>query len=460
MSAATVVKALRDTFDGGKTKSLEWRLSQLKALKQMTKDKEQDILDALKQDLGKCAMEGFLSEIAHVQGEIDLFISNLKQWAAPQRVATPLAQMKGLSTCEITPEPLGVVLIIGAWNYPFNLAIGPMIPAIAAGNCVLLKPSEVAVHTSRLLATLIPEYLDRACVAVIEGGVSETTEILKERFDHILYTGNGTVGKIVMRAAAEHLTPVTLELGGKSPAIVDPSASLDVAARRIVWGKFYNAGQTCIAVDHVFVHRSCHDALIEQIKANIKEFYGNDPKQAPDFGRIVNQRHVQRIASLLEGISKESIIAGGDIDEDQRYVAPTIVLNPDAETKLMKEEIFGPILPILPYDSLSDLLKGFKGKDKPLALYLFSSDSRVQQIVGDSTSSGQYVINDVLMQFTVPELPFGGVGASGMGRYHGYSGFETFSHKKSVLNKTTWFDLNTRYPPYNDQKLSLLKYLV
>jgi aldehyde dehydrogenase (NAD+) len=354
-------------------------------------------------------------------------------------------------------EPLGLVLIIAPWNYPFQTAVLPLVGALAAGNCVVLKPSEIAPHTSAAIAKWIPRYLDTKAVRVVEGGVPETTALLREKWDHIFYTGNGTVGRVVMEAAAKHLTPVTLELGGKSPAIVDETADLDSAAKRIVYGKFFNAGQTCVAPDYVLVHDAVHDALLNRMVSAVREFYGDDPKQSPDFGRIINERHHARLARLLNGAD---IAAGGETDLAERYIAPTILKNVKEGDEVMKEEIFGPILPVISVPSVRSAITFIKRQPKPLALYCFSTSKDAQEAVLDGTSAGGTTINHVWLHVGVPALPFGGVGESGMGAYHGRHSFDTFSHKRGVLKKPTLKDPPLMMPPYTAWKRRWLKRLV
>ncbi len=452
-SPPELVRQLRAHFDSGRCRPLEYRQLQLAGLARFLEEREREILKALSADLGKPPLEAFAAEVAFLLGEIATVRKKLAAWARPERVATPLFAWPGKA--RILREPLGVVLIIAPWNYPVQLALGPLIGALAAGNCALVKPSEVAPATSRLLAELLPKYVDEACVQVVEGGVPETTALLAERFDHIFYTGNGTVGRIVLEAAAKHLTPTTLELGGKSPCLVDASADLDIAARRIVWGKFFNAGQTCVAPDHVLVHESVEEALLARMQEVVRDFYGADPRQSPDYGRIVSARHLDRLLKLLPGSG--TIATGGEADAEDRYLAPTILRDVPASAPVMEEEIFGPILPVLRMASMDEAIAFVKARPKPLALYLFTSDPMVQQRVLERTSSGGVLVNHTTIHEVVPSLPFGGVGASGMGAYHGKASFETFSHRKSVLIKSTWFDLPLLYPPYSEKKKKWLK---
>lgn len=450
-----VVADARACFDSGRTRPLEWRIGQLEALDRMVRERQEDIHHALATDLGKPALEAYIAETSYVRGEIDLTKKKLRSWAKPERVWTTLTAQPGSSF--IYREPLGVVLVIGPWNYPFQLVVAPLIGALAAGNTVVLKPSEVSAATSAMLARWIPEYLDRDAVRVVEGGVPETTALLAERFDHIFYTGNGGVGRIVMEAAAKHLTPVTLELGGKSPCIVDRDAALDVTARRIVFGKFYNAGQTCIAPDYVLCHEAVHDALVDRMKAALLEFFGPDPKKSPDYGRIINARHVKRLAPL---IGSGRVAVGGEVDEAERYIAPTILTDVAPDSPVMADEIFGPVLPVLKVKNVDAAIAAVNARPKPLALYVFTESSDTHERVLSRTSSGGATVNHVWLHFAVHGLPFGGVGASGMGAYHGRASFETFSHRKGVLKKPTSIDPKIMYPPYDDAKVKWIKRLM
>ena len=450
--AATLVARLRSHFDSGATKSLRWRLSQLDALEHLLMEREGDILEALQKDLGKPETEALLSEVRMIVGEVRLTRKKLRSWTKPERVRTPLIAMPGRSY--IYREPLGLVLIIAPWNYPFQTAVLPLVGALGAGNCVVLKPSEVAPHTSAVIAKWIPKYLDTDTVQVVEGGVPETTELLRQKWDHIFYTGNGTVGRIVMEAASKHLTPVTLELGGKSPTIVDETADLDGAAKRIVYGKFFNAGQTCVAPDYVLVDERVHDALLNRMVSAVREFYGDDPKQSPDFARIINDRHHARLARLLDGAD---VATGGETDASERYIAPTILKNVKEDDEVMKEEIFGPILPVISVPSVRAAVAFINRQPKPLALYCFSTNKEAQEAVIEGTSAGGTTINHVWLHVGVPTLPFGGVGESGMGAYHGRHSFEAFSHQRGVLRKSTLKDPPLMFPPYAPWKQRLLK---
>jgi aldehyde dehydrogenase (NAD+) len=455
-AAGEVVSRLRASFDRGQSRPLEFRRRQLAGLRRFLKECEREIELALYDDMRRPAFDVYPSEIALIASEAALASRKLGSWTKPERVPTSVAGQPGRSL--IYREPLGVVLVIGAWNYPLQLVLLPLVGAMAAGNCAAVKPSELAPATSRLIATRLGDFVDPECVRVIEGGVPETTALLAERFDHIFYTGSGTVGRIVMEAAAKHLTPVTLELGGKSPCLVDRHADLDVAARRIVWGKFYNAGQTCVAPDYVLAHESIEEPLLDRMKATLHQFFGEKPHASPDYGRIVSLRHQQRLMNLLDGAGE--LVAGGDGDPGDRYVAPTILRDVPADSPLMSEEIFGPILPVLKVGGLDEAISFVNSRPKPLALYLFTRDKAVERQILERTTSGGVTVNHTLLHLTVPSLPFGGVGSSGMGAYHGMATFETFSHRKSVLVKPTWLDPWFFYPPYNDRKRNWVRRLI
>lgn len=453
-SIPRLVEEVRERFDSGITRSLDWRIRQLDAIARMVEECESEIFAALRADLGKPEMEAYGAEVSYITNEVAHAKKHLRGWMKPEKVSSPIVVQPGQSY--IVREPLGVALIISPWNYPFQLLMAPLVAAIAAGNCAVLKPSEVSPATSALLAKWIPKYLD-GCVKVVEGGVPETTRLLEQRFDHIFYTGNGSVARVIMAAAAKNLTPVTLELGGKSPCIVDASADLDVTAKRIVWGKFFNAGQTCVAPDYVLVEESVHDALLNRLVATVREFYGDDPKRSADFARVVNERHLGRLVKLLDG---QTIACGGQHDAKDRYLAPTILRDVSPDSAVMQEEIFGPILPVISVPHIDAAITFVTRRDKPLALYVFSQRDSVQTKVRDRTSAGGMAINHVWLHLAVPELPFGGVGESGMGAYHGKHGFETFSHRKSVLKKPTQIDPALLYPPYTETKAKWVKRLL
>lgn len=454
MKVSDILADLRHFFATGKTKDIDFRIEQLKLLKQAIADNEAAIAKALQADLHKSETESYIGEIGICLEEIKYIIKNIRSWAKPKKVATPITQF--LSSARIYYEPLGVVLIIGPWNYPFQLVIAPLVGAIAAGDCAVLKPSEIAPNTSHVLADIISKYFDPGFITVVEGGIETNQQLLQEQFDYIFFTGGGEVGKIVMTAAAKHLTPVTLELGGKSPCIVDADTHLEYTAKRIVWGKFMNAGQTCVAPDYLLVDKKIKNDLIEQIKKCVKEFYGEDPAKSPDYARIISQKHFNRLCGLMKA---GHIIIGGDTNPDEKYIAPTVIDGVDWKDPVMEEEIFGPILPVIEYTDLSEAIALVNARPKPLALYFFSNNKQDQKRVLRETSSGGVSINDVVVQLAVSTMPFGGVGASGMGRYHGKASFETFSHQKSVLDKSFLVDLTLRYPPYQG-KLNLIKRLM
>lgn len=448
-----IIRQQRQFFAAGKTKDLAFRIEQLKRLKQAVLDNKTAIMDALKADLNKPTFEAYATEIGVIR-EIDYALKNIKSWVKPKKVSTSIDLFP--SSAQIYPEPLGVVLIIGPWNYPFQLMISPLVGAISAGNCATIKPSEMAANTSRVVREIIEKTFEPAYIAVVEGGVETSQQLLAEKFDHIFFTGGTKIGQIVMEAAAKNLTPVTLELGGKTPCIVDTEVNLEHTAKRIVWGKFINTGQTCIAPDYLLVDRSIKKDLLAGIENCIKEFYGEDPAKSPDYGRIINPKQFDRLAGLLKD---GEIITGGKTNREDRYIAPTVIDQVSWDAPIMEDEIFGPILPVLEYTDLTDAIAKINDRPKPLALYLFSKNKEKQQRVLQETSSGGVCINDTVMQVGVSELPFGGVGNSGIGSYHGKASFDTFSHQKSVLKRSFLLDLDWRYAPYQG-KLDLLKKII
>jgi aldehyde dehydrogenase (NAD+) len=445
---------LRRQFASGRTRPERWRRAQLDGLRRFLVEREAELAAALRADLGKCALEAWAGEVGFTLREVDFARRRLRRWIRPERVPTPLLDQPGRS--RIVREPLGVVLIIGPWNYPVQLLLSPLAGAIAAGNCAVLKPSELAPRSSAALAELLPRYLDPGCIAVVEGGAAETAALLRERFDHIFYTGGEGAGRLVLEAAARHLTPVTLELGGKCPAIVERDADIPIAARRIAWGKFLNAGQTCVAPDHVLVHASREDELLQALAASVRGFYGDDPRRSPDYARIVNRRHHERVSRFL---GEGAVVVGGESDPGSLYIAPTILTRVPPGARVLEEEVFGPVLPVLPFASLDEAIARVNAEPKPLAIYLFAGSRAARARVIDETSSGAVSVNEVVNHLTVPGLPFGGVGASGMGAYHGRHSFETFSHRKSVLTRSARPDLEIRYPPYDARKLRWLRRL-
>tara|TARA_B110000091_G_scaffold48609_1_gene53347 strand:- start:2299 stop:3711 length:1413 start_codon:yes stop_codon:yes gene_type:complete len=452
---APKIQLIKNTFASGKTKPLPWRIEQLAQIRKMVVEQQDKIFVAMQQDLGRCNMESWTAELGGVISEVDHSLKHLKKWVKPRKVPTPIIAQPGKSY--MLPEPLGTILIIGAWNYPLLLVLSPLISAISAGNNAIIKPSELSANVSKLLVELVAQYLDNDAFAVVEGAVDETTELLKHQFDHIIYTGGEVVGKIVMRAAAEFLTPVTLELGGKSPCIVDSSTDLDVTAARIVWSKWMNAGQTCVAPDYVLVEESFAAPLIDAIKHKLTEFYSANAANSKDYGRIVSKRHLTRIISYLDG---QEVVHGGKHDVENKYIEPTIVLNPSHDSLLMQHEIFGPILPIVTVKNISESIPFVNKRAKPLALYIFSKNKDFEQQVLTATSAGMVCINDGFMFAANPNLPFGGVGSSGTGAYHGKIGFDNFSHLKTVMKRSFWFDVPLRYPPFTDKKFKLLKKLI
>ncbi len=454
---APLLRELRSTFGEGTTRTLGWRVEQLSGLLRLLDEGENELLDALAADLGKPRLEGWGYDLAVTAAEVRFALAHLKRWTRPERVRIPLVAFPGRA--HIRREPLGVALVLAPWNYPVYLLLTPLAAALAAGNCVVGKPSELAPATSAALARLVPRYLDPAAVTIVEGGVPEATALLAERWDHILYTGNAAVGRVVARAAAEHLTPVTLELGGKSPVLVDATANLETAARRIAWGKWMNAGQTCVAPDHVLVAVEVADELTERIVAATTRFYGEDPKASPDYARIVNDRHFARLSALADD-GGHKVVHGAQRDAATRYLAPTVVTEVADGAAVMGEEIFGPILPVLAVADVDEAIDRVNEHDKPLALYAFSSSSASVARILERTSSGGVCLNGTILQLAVPGLPFGGVGASGSGSYHGRAGFETFSHRKAVLAKRAWPDVPLAYPPLTGLKERVLRRLV
>lgn len=421
--------------------AVQERIRILKNLKAEIKQHEKDILQALAHDLHKSEQEAYTTEIGIVYEEINHTMKHLHKWAKPVRAKTPLTHIGSKST--IIKEPYGSVLIIAPWNYPFQLALSPLVGAISAGNAVTLKPSELTPQVSQVIRTIVERVFKEDQAAVVEGGVDISTKLLKQPFDYIFFTGSVTVGKIVMEAAAKHLIPVTLELGGKSPCIVMPDADIKLAAKRITFGKFTNAGQTCIAPDYLLVHESIKEDLLREMTACIHDFYGEQPETQPHFVKNVSQRHFDRLSQFL---SNGTIVTGGQRNEQELKIAPTILDHISWEDPIMQEEIFGPILPVMTFDSLHEVANMIKAKPKPLALYLFTTSKKAESYVLDNLSYGGGCINDTLMHVATPYLPFGGVGESGMGRYHGKDSFFTFTHEKSILRQTNRFDFSFRYP--------------
>ncbi len=446
-----IVSRQRQYFETNATRPVDFRIAQLKALKKAMKEMEPELLAALAKDLGKSDFEGYTSEVGFTYEEINHTIDHVADWARPVRVATPLLHQP--SSSRIHAQPKGVTLIIGPWNYPFQLLMSPLVGALGAGNTAVLKASEIAPATAAVIAKLVEKTFKPEYVAYVEGGIPETTELLKQRFDHIFFTGSIPVGKIVMRAAAENLTPVTLELGGKSPCFVDKKVDLKVAARRIVWGKFYNAGQTCVAPDYLLVDKAVKADLMTAMKAQIKEFFGEDPQKSPDYGRIVSDRHFDRLVGMVKA---GKVAFGGESDKATRYLAPTVLDDATMADKAMEDEIFGPILPVLTVDDVSHALKLAKQRPNPLACYVFTNDSDTEDRIVEELPFGGGCINNALIHLANPNLPFGGVGESGMGAYHGKDSFDVFSHRKGLVKTSTLVDVKLKYPPYAG-RLSLIK---
>ncbi len=449
-----LLDGLRATFATGVTRPLAWRARQLDALQRFLAERESELVEAIQHDLGRPVAEAFGADIGHSRVHIKHTRKHFERWARPQRGS--VGALSFPATAQVISEPLGVALVISPWNYPVQLLVEPLAAALAAGNCVVVKPSELAPSTSAVIARHLPNYLDPEAVVVVEGAVEETTALLEQRFDHIFFTGSTGVGKVVMAAAARHLTPVTLELGGKSPTIVAADADIGVAARRIVWGKLINAGQTCIAPDYLLVEDAVVDELIDRIRSTIRSFYGDDPAGSADLGRIVNERHFDRVCGLVDG-GGGTVVIGGGRDRTTRKIEPTVVLDPDLDSPLMAEEIFGPVLPVVRVASIDQAIDAVNSRPKPLALYVFTSSNATADRVIASTSSGGACVNHVVVHVLPESLPFGGVGPSGMGAYHGRAGFDAFSHRRTVLRKPTRPDPAMLYPPYTKAKESLIR---
>ena len=451
----------KDYFRTGETRDIEFRISKLKRLKKAIKIYEQKVLEALRKYLGKPEQESFFSEVGGIYASIDLFVKNLAKWTKAKSVNTPIVQY-GESYIEY--EPYGSVLIIVPFNYPFQLAMEPLIGAIASGNTAVVKPSELAPETEKVISDIIRDAFDENYVASVCGGVDLITKLLSQRFDYIFFTGSVRVGKIVMEAASKNLTPITLELGGKSPVFVDENFDVRLAAKRIAWGKFLNNGQTCIAPDYVLVHESRKLALIEELKAVIREHYGENIKENPDYGRIINEKQAERLAKILES-DKDLVVFGGDFDIEQRYIAPALLdlgkLGDASVSKsaAMADEIFGPILPIVSYESLDEAVDKVRYGEKPLAMYIFSKNKEYIGSVKNRISSGNITINDTVKHVSIDSLPFGGVGHSGMGSYHGKYSIETFSHRRGVYRNKARFNIKQIAPPYNEKAFEFLRKL-
>ncbi|XP_072942867.1 aldehyde dehydrogenase, dimeric NADP-preferring isoform X1 [Epargyreus clarus] len=452
-----VVQKAHDTFSRGVTRPLEWRRQQLKNLLRMYEENSSAMVAALQKDLRRSKTEAILLEVDYLMNDLRNLLHNFDDWSKPEK--PPKGIVNILDEVVIYNDPYGVVLIIGAWNYPLQLLLLPLAGALAAGNVVILKPSELAVACTQFMVETIPKYLDNDAVILVEGGAEETTELLKQKFDYIFYTGGTNVGKIVYTAATKHLTPVTLELGGKSPVYIDNTADIMVTASRVLWGKFINAGQTCIAPDYILCSKEVQDKFVEVSKKILKEWYGEDPQESPDLCRIINNRHFSRLQALIDA-SKGKVAIGGNYDAKDKYIAPTIITNVTATDKIMEDEIFGPILPIVPVENAYEAIKFINAREHPLVLYVFSKQSNIHKLFTEQTRSGSLCVNETIMFYGVDTLPFGGVGNSGIGAYHGKASFDTFTHKKSCLIKN--FAMigeklgSARYPPYTDGNLKFI----
>lgn len=449
---AARVQACRDFFDTNATKPYAFRIAQLQKLKTALKENQQKLLNALYSDLHKTEMEGYFSELGIVYEELNFIMKHLKKWMKPKKVKTPIAQFPAKSS--ILYEPFGTVLIMSPWNYPINLTLAPLVGAIAAGNCSVVKPSNQTPATAAALKKLLSENFPEEYISVVEGGRKENTELLTQRFDYIFFTGGIQVGKTVMEAAAKHLTPITLELGGKSPCIVEKSANIKIAARRILFGKSLNAGQTCVAPDYLLIDESIKEAFIAEAKNVFKEFFPTETYLQMQLPRIVNDKHFERLSNLLHD---GTLVVGGSTEANSRFIEPTIIENIDFDSPIMQEEIFGPILPVITYKDLNAAISQIKKRDKPLALYLFTEDKSIEKKILTELSFGGGCVNDTIVHLATNYLPFGGVGYSGMGKYHGEESFKIFSNAKSILKKSTLFDLKLRYHPYSESKYNTIK---
>lgn len=453
MDFQNILSDQRNLFNSQKTKNLKFRKMYLEKLKEVLLKNEELLYDSIYKDFGKSKFDTFTTEISFVLKDINYFLKNLNSLAKPKKVRTNLANQLGSS--KIYPEPLGCTLVIGAWNYPYQLSLSPVVAALAAGNTCILKPSEIAENTMKAMAKIINENFPKDYFYVAEGGIEETTEILKLKFDKIFFTGSPKVGQIIYEAAAKHLTPVTLELGGKSPAIVTSSANFEVAAKRIVWGKFLNAGQTCVAPDYILVDEKVKDSFLDSLQSYIQKF--NYHSESENYTQIINQRNFDRLVNLID---QEKVYFGGKTDAAKRYIEPTIMHDVTWNDKVMQEEIFGPILPVLTFKNFNEALLQIAAYEKPLSAYLFSDNSEEKEEFTSKISFGGGCINDVVMHLSNDYLPFGGVGNSGIGNYHGKYGFDAFSHQKAVLDRATWGEPDLKYPPYNDKKLNWIKKLL
>jgi aldehyde dehydrogenase (NAD+) len=450
-----LVKSQLDFFNSNKTKDIDFRVAQLKKLKKVLKENETLMDEAIYNDFKKSSFENYATELSLVYHEINLAIKNVRKWSKRKNVGTDLANFPSKSY--VIPEPLGVSLVIGAWNYPYQLSLSPMVAAIAAGNTCIVKPSELSLNSSNAMAKIINDNFDDNYLHVVEGGVEETTALLNEKFDKIFYTGSTQVGKIILQAAAKNLTPVVLELGGKSPSFVFNDADIKITAKRLVWAKFLNGGQTCVAPDYLLLEKGVKERLIPEIKNQIISILGDNPKDSEAYVRIINSRHYQRLIKLID---KDKMIVGGDNDEKENYISPTVIDNVSFDDAVMQEEIFGPILPLIEFDNLDWAIQQIKSRPKPLALYIFGKKRKSITKILHEVSFGGGAVNDAVMHLLNSNLPFGGVGDSGTGSYHGQYGFDAFTHYKSVLDKSTLIEPPIKYAPYSNFKRSILEKLV
>lgn len=454
MEFEAMVSRQREFWNTGATRSVEWRLIQLKKLEQALEEREEALCAALKADLGKAAYESWLSEIGMTLGELRFARKHLKKWAAVKR--RPSAMPLFPASSRVVPQPYGTVLIMSPWNYPVQLTLVPLVSALAAGNCAVVKPSAYAPNVAQVVAELLGDIFPPEYVSVVQGGRAENAALLEQDFDYIFFTGSPAVGKTVMAAAAQHLTPVTLELGGKSPVIIAPDANIPLAARRIAWGKFLNAGQTCVAPDHVYIPQNLRDAFVKELAGQIHQLYGADPLTGPDLPKIINEKHFNRVAGLM-GSGKTAV--GGRTDSETRRIEPTVLVDVAESNAVMQEEIFGPVLPVLTYDSLDDLIARQQKKARPLALYIFTGDRALEKRIVSALPSGGVCVNDTVIHLANPHVPFGGVGNSGMGACHGRTGFDTFTHYRTVVRRGA-LDLPLRYAPYGGKNLNTVKKLM
>lgn len=438
-----IFSAQREYFASGATKPLEFRRTMLRRLGCAIRDYEPQLLQALKLDLGKPEFESYAAEIGFVLSDIEHTLAKLPAWHRDKKVHSPLMHFPARS--RVVSEPLGLTLIIGPWNYPFQLIMAPLVGALAAGNCAVVKPANISANVAEVIRDLLEHTFSSKYVACFMGGRDVNTALLEKPFDLVFYTGNPEVGRSVMAAAARHLTPVVLELGGKSPCIIDENVNLDIAVNRLVWAKYFNAGQTCVAPDYVYVHKAIKDEFIAKVTARIASNFGENPQQSDSYGRIVNDKHFERLRGYLDDAE---VIVGGTVDATERYFSPTVLNNVNWQSSVMQEEIFGPIMPVLEYENIDECINEINRNPKPLALYIFSSDKTVVKKIIERTSSGGVCVNDCIVHMASKNLPFGGVGNSGLGKYHGYYSYECFSQKKAVMVRATWLDIPLRYAPY------------